>query len=112
MKKQPYKSTTLDLPIDIMTLVPEWESIPLIKQIVQEAKAGEFHDFKNDKYVAPKVALANLLFETKEPRLVIIRESVVAGIYDEQFDGKFKCCSNCQTTIMCNKAKDCVLLSE
>lgn len=46
-------------------LVAELEKVhprtPLIEQIIAEAKAGEFHDFKNEKYVCGKVAANKLL---------------------------------------------------
>lgn len=46
-------------------LVAELEKVeprtPLIERIIAEAKAGEFHDFKNQKYVCGKVAANDLL---------------------------------------------------
>lgn len=110
MAKTISKSTITDLPNDILALVPEALSIPKLAVIIAEARAGEYHDFKNDKYVAPKVALCNLLIESKEARLTVIREAVVAGVYDEPAEGKFKPCANCTNTIMCNKFKTCALI--
>lgn len=42
--------------------------------LLQEAKDGEFGDFTNNKYPAPKMALANRLNE--------LRENVINGKYD------------------------------
>ena len=50
-------------------------------QIITEARAGEFHDFKNNKYATPKVALVGYL--DKFPELTDIKEAVIAGEYDE-----------------------------
>jgi len=45
-----------------------------IRDLLIEAEKGEFHDFINDKYPAPKNALAG--------RLQAIRENVINGKYD------------------------------
>lgn len=42
--------------------------------LLEEAKDGEFGDFSNRKYAAPKVALAARLHE--------LRENVINGKYD------------------------------
>lgn len=77
------KSTITDLPKDIANAVPDWEQNPLIKKIVEEAKAGEFHDYENNLYVTPKVQLAGMLHDTKHSALLIIRQAVISGEYDE-----------------------------
>ncbi len=45
------KSTITDLPNDIRAAVPPADRTPLIQQIIEQAEAGEFHDFKNTTYV-------------------------------------------------------------
>lgn len=45
-----------------------------LEALLQEAKDGEFGDFSNEKYPAPKVELAQKLFE--------LRENVINGKYD------------------------------
>lgn len=77
------KSTITDLPKDITDAFPDWEQNALIKQIVEEAKHGEFHDFQNDLYAFPKVQLAQMLYETNIPELSPIRQAVINGEYDE-----------------------------
>lgn len=57
-------------------------------EMIDEAKAGEYHDFKNLKYVCGKVELINKL--DKFPELSDIREAVVNGEYDESPDEKDK----------------------
>lgn len=45
-----------------------------LKQLLYEAHNGEFHDFANQKYPAPKMALAEKLGE--------LTENVIDGKYD------------------------------
>lgn len=45
-----------------------------LKILLDEAEAGEFGDFTNEKYPAPKVALAQKLYN--------LRENVIHGKYD------------------------------
>lgn len=45
-----------------------------LKVLLAEAEAGEFGDFTNEKYVAPKIALAEKLAE--------LRDNVINGKYD------------------------------
>lgn len=45
-----------------------------LKVLLAEATAGEFHDFNNKKYFAPKVILAH--------KLKKLREKVLKGEYD------------------------------
>ncbi len=80
------KSTIEHLPKEIEALIPESERTPLIKQIIEEALIGEFHDYKNDKYVCGKIAVVSLMQETKDPRLKSLIEGVMNGDYDETAD--------------------------
>ncbi len=45
-----------------------------ITELYNEVEAYEFHDFKNEKYPAPKISLAQKLHQ--------IRENVINGKYD------------------------------
>jgi hypothetical protein len=63
-------------------LVEELQKLnrPDLKYLIEEAKAGEFHDFYNEKYPAPKMALVQKL---KEKGLDDIAERVIGGEFDE-----------------------------
>lgn len=50
------------------------ELVADLEALLAEAKRGEFSDFQNEKYPAPKRALVN--------RLDHIRENVISGKYD------------------------------
>jgi len=45
-----------------------------LKELLAEVDAGEFGDFSNDKYPAPKIALAEKLHD--------LRQNVINGKYD------------------------------
>ena len=45
-----------------------------LELLLKEAKEGEFGDFTNNKYPAPKMALAERLLE--------LRNNVISGRYD------------------------------
>ena len=45
-----------------------------LEELLREAKAGEFGDFTNEKYPAPKVALAEKLHR--------LRDNAMKGKYD------------------------------
>lgn len=76
-------------------LVAELEKLPesghsLVQEIIKEAKAGEYHDYKNQKYVCGKVAVSAKLryaahFLTS-PQLLKIAQDIEQGVYDEQAD--------------------------
>lgn len=51
-----------------------------LKTLIEEAKAGEFHDFLNNKYAMPKYTLMQKL---KEKGLNELAEQVMEGEYDE-----------------------------
>jgi len=80
------KCTIKDLPGDIRKAVPHYESNPTVVEIIKEAEAGEFHDFKNEKYVCGKVQVVQMLKDVKEPALEAIREAIINGDYDEDPD--------------------------
>ncbi|TXI90019.1 MAG: hypothetical protein E6Q36_02275 [Chryseobacterium sp.] len=57
-------------------------------EMIAEAKAGEYHDFKNTKYICGKVEVVNKL--SKFPELDHIRQAVINGEYDESPDEEDK----------------------
>lgn len=77
------KSTINDLPVEIESLIPENERTPLINQIITEARAGEFHDFRNQKYVCGKVQVHAMLLKTGDKRFEPLMKAIINGEYDE-----------------------------
>lgn len=77
------KSTITHLPQEIESLIPFDQRTSLINQIILEARNGEFHDYRNDKYVCGKVAVVSMLIETNDERLKPIIDGVMNGDYDE-----------------------------
>jgi hypothetical protein len=84
------KSTIKDLSNDIRQAVPNFKENQFIMEIIRQAQAGEFHDFKNTTYACGKLALAQMLQEANEPLLLKIRQSVIDGEYDESPDAEDK----------------------
>lgn len=84
------KSTIKELPNDIKLAIPEWEQNDKLKKIIKEAEQGEFHDFKNKKYVCGKVQVHAMLFAIKDQRLNKIIHDVTHGEYDESPDAEYK----------------------
>lgn len=70
-------------------LVAELEKVcgphrtPLIEEIISEAKAGEYYDFKNNKYACGKVAVVGKL---REAGLTALADRVINGDFDESPD--------------------------
>ena len=84
------KSTITDLPKEIEVLIPEAERTILINQILTEARAGEFHDFKSNKYAAGKHQVVLMMRNTNDARLISIIQAVMNGDYDESPDDNDK----------------------
>lgn len=59
----------------------------LIRNIIKEAIAGEFHDYKNQKYTCGKVALVAYL---QEAGLMQLSQRVIDGEFDEEADEEDK----------------------
>jgi hypothetical protein len=72
-------------------LVAELEKVqprtPLLEKIIAEAKAGEFHDYKNNKYACGKIAANELLTEAGLPELAA---RIRNGDFDEEPDEQDK----------------------
>lgn len=77
------KTTDKQLPQEIKELIPEKERTQLIRQIIEEAEGGEFHDFFTEKYATPKMQLRAMLLATKDKRLIPVANAVMNGDYDE-----------------------------
>lgn len=84
------KTTIVDLPKDIKTAIPEYETNEKLMLIIKEAEAGEFHDFKNKKYVCGKFQVHAMLFGLKDQRLNGIIHDIIHGVYDESPDAEDK----------------------
>ncbi len=80
------KSTITNLPNDIRAAVPNFEKSTYLCDIIKQAEAGEFHDFKNTTYTCGKTQLAHMLYESVHPELIPIRQAVINGDYDESPD--------------------------
>lgn len=61
------------------------DKLTTLNFIIMEAKSGEFHDFKNQKYACGKQALVICL---RSVGLEGIAERVINGEYDEKPDGE------------------------
>lgn len=67
-------------------LVEELEKLPStpgIEEMIQEAKAGEYHDYKNNKYACGKVAVVGKLLSEGLNELA---DRVKRGEFDERPD--------------------------
>jgi hypothetical protein len=70
----------------MVELVTELEKLPpsaLRDMVIEEAKAGEFHDYKNEKYVCGKVAVVGYLRQLDAEPLA---QRVIDGEFDEEAD--------------------------
>jgi hypothetical protein len=56
---------------------------PLIEQMIAEAKAGEYHDYKNEKYACGKVVSAAMLDQAGHHELAA---RIKDGEFDEEAD--------------------------
>jgi hypothetical protein len=81
---KPKKSTLTDLVVELTALNPDGE----LNDIIAEAQAGEYHDYKNTKYICGKVELVNKL--AAHERCKFIRAAVINGDYDESPDEEDK----------------------
>lgn len=62
-------------------------STPAIQEMIIEAKAGEYHDYKNEKYVCGKVAVSGKL---RAEGLIDLAKRVENGDFDEECDEQDK----------------------
>ena len=71
------KSTMVELVTELELISPKTE---LISEMINEAKTGEYHDFKNNKYVCGKVAVVEKL---RKANLLELAKRVMEGEFDE-----------------------------
>jgi hypothetical protein len=74
------KATNTDLVDELTALNTDGR----LDEIIAEARAGEYHDYKNQKYACGKMALVEKL--DAFPELGNIRLDVINGVYDESPD--------------------------
>lgn len=77
------KSTMVELVEELQKLPPTDK----INFMIEEAKRGEYHDYKNEKYVCGKVALCSLL---EDAGLYALSARVKDGEFDESPDEQDK----------------------
>ncbi len=70
--------------VELVKELAERNSDNKYDEMIFEAQSGEYHDFKNNKYVCGKVELVDKL--SKFPELEDIRKAVINGDYDESPD--------------------------
>ncbi len=75
------KSTMVELVEELQALPQS----PEIDEVIAEAKAGEYHDYKNRKYVCGKMAVYGKL---KAAGLDDLANRVTAGEFDEEADAE------------------------
>jgi hypothetical protein len=93
MSKQ-YKDTRVHLVEELRKLPAH----PAIEDIIREALAGQFHDYKNDKYACGKVESYRQLREaaalvpdgTTTVALIALSERIKDGEFDEHADEEDK----------------------
>lgn len=71
-------------------LVEELQKLPWslpIQEMIDEAKAGEYHDYKNNKYVCGKMAVVGKL---RAAGLNELADRVTQGEFDEEMDEEDK----------------------
>lgn len=72
-----------DTRIHLVAELEKLERTPAIEEMIQEAKAGEYHDFKNQKYACGKVAVSGKL---RAAGLIDLAKRVENGEFDEEMD--------------------------
>ena len=74
------KSTMVELVTELEQITPR---TPQVEFMIAEAKAGEYHDYKNKKYPCGKVAAHTLL---QKAGLMELAARVADGEFDEEAD--------------------------
>lgn len=73
------KSTMIEL-VEELQKLPQTDEI---KIMIEEAKTGEYHDYKNNKYTCGKMESSQRLRKLGHPELA---ERIEAGEFDETAD--------------------------
>lgn len=84
MKK---KSTMVELVQELENIIPLGDSrkIAYFNETIEEAKRGEYHDYKNKKYACGKVAVVARL---RYMNLHALAQRVINGEFDEEADAE------------------------
>lgn len=80
MKNIRAKSTMVELVTELQEIQPR---TPAIAFMIAEAMAGEYHDFKNQKYACGKVEVVTKL---RAEGLIALANRVIDGEFDESMD--------------------------
>lgn len=83
----PRKSTMVELVVELEKLEPR---TPLVETMIEEAKAGEYHDYKNKKYTCGKVEAVRKLRLVGTPEAKALMDQIMEGEYDEPADDEDK----------------------
>jgi hypothetical protein len=78
------KDTRFELVEELEKIQPRTSAI---EEMIQEAKAGEYHDYKNEKYDCGKVAVSGKL---RRAGLTDLAKRVESGEFDELADEEDK----------------------
>lgn len=74
----------------MVELVEELRKLPIsagVRNMIEEAKAGEYHDYKNKKYTCGKLASSTFL---RKMGHVDLAKRIEAGEFDEEADADDK----------------------
>jgi hypothetical protein len=83
--KRERKDTRIHLVEEIESLLRSGAIVEThgIREILAEARMGEYHDYKNDKYACGKVEVVSRL---RKEGLLDLANRVIAGEFDEEAD--------------------------
>lgn len=82
MSQQGHKDTRIHLVEELRKVSP---LTPQIQEMIDEAVAGEYHDFKNQKYACGKVEVVSKL---RAAGLDALARRVMQGEFDEEPDAE------------------------
>ena len=84
------KDTRFELVDELRKLRIRLGRCPWLEQMIAEAKAGEYHDYKNQKYACGKVAVVDHLRRLAIPEAEALAKRVMEGEFDEEADEEDK----------------------
>jgi hypothetical protein len=92
MEHKEHKDTRVHLVEELLRLEPTAE----VLELLAEARSGEYHDYKNEKYVCGKTEAVRKLRNASDrtssladkAKLIELSERVVEGEFDEQADAQ------------------------
>ena len=83
------KDTRTDLVAELRRILPLTENfmhVAKIQNMIEEARSGEYHDYKNIKYSCGKVASHGLLQAIATPSALNLAGRIRNGEFDEHAD--------------------------